>query len=78
MGNNIIKVVIWLCKNFNRDEVKSIKNKLSEILKDPDSDFKPKDTFKEDHPNYRAFEVDPNPPLKKNQKKRKFFFTKTS
>ena len=78
MGNNIIKFVIWICKNFNRDEVKSINNKLSEILQDPDSDFQPKDTFKEDHPNYRAFEVDPKPPFKKKPKKKKFFFGKIS
>jgi hypothetical protein len=68
---NLSKVVIWICKRFNREQVKLIIGELSKILKDPNSEIQPKDTFKEDHPNYRNFEVDPNPPLKKNPRKKK-------
>ena len=42
--------------------MKLIIGELNKILKDPNSEIQPKDTFKEDHPNYRNFEVDPNPP----------------
>ena len=70
---NLSKIVVWICKRFNREQVKLIIGELNKILKDPNSEIQPKDTFKEDHPNYRNFEVDPNPPLKKkpNKKKRK-------
>lgn len=68
---NLSKIVIWICKRFNREQVKLIIGELNKILKDPNSEIKPKDTFKEDHPNYRNFEVDPNPPLKKKSSKKK-------
>lgn len=68
---NVSKIVIWICKRFNREQVKLIIGELNKILKDPESEFQPKDTFKEDHPNYRKFEVDPNPPLKRNPKEKK-------
>ena len=68
---NLSKIVIWICKRFNREQVKLIIGELNKILKDPNSEIQPKDTFKEDHPNYRNFEVDPNPPLKKKPSKKK-------
>ena len=71
MGDSIIKFVIWICKKFNIDEVKAINIKLTEILKDPNSEFYPKNSFQEEHPNYRKFAVDPLRPLKKKLKKRK-------
>ena len=74
MHENVVKFVIWICKHFNREQVKVISDKLLEILKDPNSEIQPKDTFKEDHPNYRKFDVDPKPPLKQKpgKKKRKY------
>jgi len=85
MYNNISKFIIWICKKFNRKQVEQIVLELSKILKDPNAEFQPKDTFKEDHPNYRNFEVDPQAPLKskdlkdlRNLKKKRNFFTKTS
>ena len=38
---------------------------------DPDSLIKPKDKFKEDHPNYRNYDADPDMPLTAPKKKRK-------
>lgn len=74
MHENIVKFVIWICKHFNREQVKAISDKLLEILKDPNSEIQPKDTFKEDHPNYRKFDVDSKAPLKQKpgKKKRKY------
>lgn len=68
---NISKIIIWICKRFNREQVTLIIEELSRILKDPNSEIQPKDSFREDHPNYRNYEVDPNPPLKKNPRKKK-------
>ena len=79
MYNNLTKFIIWICKKFNRLQVETIVLELSKILKDPNAEFQPKDTFKEDHPNYRTFEVDPKAPLKGNAlKKKRRFSGKTS
>ncbi len=85
MYNSLSKLIIWICKKFNRDEVERIIAGLIAILKDPNAEFQPKDTFKEDHPNYRNFEVDPKAPLKRKDlegfdalKKKRHFSTKTS
>ena len=75
---NLSKIVIWMCKRFNRDQIKQIIGELDKIIKDPNSDPQPKDTFKEDNPNYRKFEVDPNPPLKKTSKKKRKKTTRKS
>jgi len=50
---------------------------LSDVLIDRNPEVKPKDDFKDKHPNYRNFEVAPKPPLteppnlKKKTSKRK-------
>lgn len=68
---NLSRIVVWICKRFNREQIKLIIQELSSILKDPNSEIQPKDTFKEDHPNYRDFHVDPNPAIKKKPKKKR-------
>ena len=79
MYNSVSKFIIWICKKFTRDQVEKIIAGLIATLKDPNSEFQPKDTFKEDHPNYRNFEVDPKAPLKENAlKKKRRFSGKTS
>jgi len=75
----VSNIVIWLCKKFNRTQLEFIVSKLQKVLEDKKSDLQPKDDFKEQHPNYRKFDVDPlkaleKPPkgkrkLKKNWKK---------
>lgn len=59
----ISRFVIWICKKFNREEIVNIIGQLIEILENRNPDVKPKDDFKEKHPNYRDFKVDPLPPL---------------
>lgn len=59
----ITRIIIWLCSKFNKEEIESITFGLIEILNDRNPEIKPKDDFKQKHPNYRKFSVDPNPPL---------------
>ena len=65
----ISRFVIWICSKFNRSENEHIVKELGEILANRNPEIKPKDDFKEKHPNYRKFSVDPNPPLKEPLKK---------
>ena len=57
------RFVIWICSKFTRSEIEQIIQGLSDILANRNPDVKPKDDFKEKHPNYRKFFVDPLPPL---------------
>lgn len=59
----IARFVIWICSKFTRLELEQIITGLSDVLSDRNPEVKPKDDFKEKHPNYRAFSVDPLPPL---------------
>lgn len=58
------RFVIWICSKFTREEIEQIIQGLLDVLANRNPDVKPKDDFKEKHPNYRNFFVDPNPPLK--------------
>lgn len=61
--NKIDRFVIWICSKFTRTEIEQINQGLSDILANRNPEVKPKDDFKEKHPNYREFSVDPEPPL---------------
>lgn len=61
--SKITRFIIWICSKFTRAEIGQIIAGLSDILNNHNPDIKPKDDFKEKHPNYRAFSVDPLPPL---------------
>lgn len=67
--DRVSRFVIWICSKFNREQIKRIIKDLQEILANRNPEVKPKDDFKEKHPNYREFSVDPNPPLKQPVKK---------
>ena len=69
--DRVSRFVVWICSKFNREQIERIVKDLQDILKNPNPEIKPKDDFKEKHPNYREFSVDPNPPLKKPLKKSK-------
>ncbi len=58
------RFVLWICSKFTREEIEQIIQGLLDVLANRNPDVKPKDDFKEKHPNYRNFFVDPNPPLK--------------
>jgi hypothetical protein len=67
--DRISRFVVWICSKFTRDQIERIVKDLNEILANRNPEVKPKDDFKDKHPNYRKFFVDPNPPLKSPQKK---------
>jgi hypothetical protein len=63
MKTKISRFVIWICSKFTRDQIIMIVKELSAVLANRDPNIKPRDDFKEKHPNYSNFTVDPNPPL---------------
>ena len=67
--DRISRFVVWICSKFTRDQIERIVKDLQEILTNRNPEVKLKDDFKEKHPNYRQFTVDPQPPLKSPQKK---------
>jgi|GEM_PF-1062541 len=74
--SRIAHFVIWICSKFTRLEIEQIITGLSDVIQNRNPEVKPKDDFKEKHPNYRQFAVDPKPPLteltlQKKDKKRK-------
>ena len=69
--DQISRFVIWLCAKFSREQLELIVKELSDILQGrKEFPVNPKDAFREKHPNYRAFYVDPNPPLTEPAKKK--------
>lgn len=67
--NRILRFVIWICKKFNRDEIEEIIAELVKVIENKNPELKPKNDFKEKHPNYRNFQVDPLIPLTESPKK---------
>ena len=59
----VMRFVVWICKRFNREEILEIVDQLVNILNNQNPDIKPKDDFKNKHPNYRDFSTDPLAPL---------------
>jgi hypothetical protein len=57
------RFVIWICKHFNREQILNIVDELIQVLNDKNPDLKPRDDFKDKHPNYRKFSADPLAPL---------------
>ena len=57
------RFVIWICSKFTKTEIEQIVVGLSDVLENRNPEVKPKDDFKDKHPNYRNFIVDPEPPL---------------
>lgn len=56
----IENIAKWICRKLTREQVVSIIELLNHYLDDDFSEFK---KAKPNHPNYRKFEVDPEPPL---------------
>jgi len=59
----IARFIIWICSKFTKSEIEQIVSGLADILQNRNPEVKPKDDFKEKHPNYRNFAVPPLPPL---------------
>ena len=66
----VARFVIWICSKFIKEEIEQIIAGLLGVLAGRNPEVKPKDDFKEKHPNYRNFYVDPNPPLPILQKEK--------
>ena len=67
----IARCIIWICKRFDRDQIERIIQGLLESLKYPTSEINSKNRFKEEHPNYRDFYVDPKEPLEEKPEAKK-------
>ncbi len=65
----IARFIIWICSKFTKAEIEQIVSGLAEVLQDRNPEVKPKDDFKEKHPNYRDFAVPPLAPLTEFPKK---------
>ena len=59
----IARFIIWICSKFTKAEIEQIIAGLFDVLQDRNPEVKPKDDFKDKHPNYRNFVVPPLPPL---------------
>ncbi len=57
--NKIQRLIVWICKHFNREQILNIVDELVKVLHDKNSELQPKDDFKDKHPNYRNFGADP-------------------
>ncbi len=69
--DQISRFVVWICSRFNREQIEKIIKELSDVLRSrQEFPTKPKDAFKQQHPNYRGFYVDPTPPLTEPAKKK--------
>src|SRR4030042_7007261 len=65
--SKIPRFVIWICSKFTKNEIQQIIAGLLDVLEERNPEVKPKDDFKEKHPNYRNFSVDPLAPLTEPQ-----------
>jgi hypothetical protein len=51
--SNIVRFTVWICRKFNSEEIEGIITQLTLTLKVPNAEVRPRDQFKEDHPNYK-------------------------
>src|SRR5512137_3148373 len=65
--SRVARFVIWICSKFTKNEIQQIIAGLLDVLENRNPEVKPKDDFKEKHPNYRNFSVDPLAPLTEPQ-----------
>lgn len=72
----ISRFAIWICSKFTKSEIELLVKELSDILNNKNPEIKPKDDFKEKHPNYRNFYSDPKPPSTEPLKKKISWITK--
>jgi len=59
----ITRFIIWICSKFTKSEIEQIVSGLADVIIDRNPEVKPKDDFKEKHPNYRNFVVPPLAPI---------------
>jgi putative transposase len=59
----IARFIIWICSKFTKAEIELIITGLVDVLQNRNPEVKPRDDFKEKHPQYRNFSVDSLAPL---------------
>lgn len=60
---SITRIVRWVCKQLNFDELLVAITIFLEVINNQRDDIKPRCNFRDNHPNYRQFTVDPLVPL---------------
>lgn len=68
--DSVSRFVVWICSKFTREQIERIVKDLNEILHNRNPEIKPKDAFKEKHPNYRSFNVDSKHSITEQPKKK--------
>ena len=61
--NKIQRLIVWICKHYNREQILNLVDELVNILHDKNPELQPRDEFKDKHPKYRDFSADPLAPL---------------
>ena len=61
--SKIPRLVLWLCRKFTRQDLQELVQQLQEILTGRQPEPQPRDDFRQQHPHYRDFYVDPCAPL---------------
>ncbi len=59
----ITRLVLWLCRKFTRQDLQDLIEQLQQVLAGREPEVHPRDDFRQQHPNYRDFYVDPQAPL---------------
>jgi transposase-like protein len=59
----ITRLVLWLCKKFTRQDLEDLVAQLQQVLAGREPELQPRDDFRQQHPHYRDFYVDPQAPL---------------
>jgi len=59
----IISLVTWFCRQLSLEELFIAAAIILEVLNDDRPDIKCKNHFRQQHPNYRKYDVDPEQPL---------------
>jgi len=61
--SSIPRLVLWLCRKFTRQDLQQLVHELQEILAGRQPEPQPRDDFRQQHPHYRDFYVDPLAPF---------------
>ncbi len=59
----ITRLVLWLCRKFTRQDLQDLIEQLQQVLAGREPEVHPRDDFRQQHPHYRDFYVDPQAPL---------------
>ncbi len=59
----ITRLVLWLCRKFTRQDLQDLLEQLQQVLAGREPEIHPRDDFRQQHPHYRDFYVDPQAPL---------------